>query len=176
MVGRSVENVIVGRVLKTFGRNGELVITLYDTFENEITEGPVYIDIDNMPTPLFFKSFTRRGRSKAVVIFDDMETERWASELLGREFYAVYESTQEESPLPDDDNIYLEDMVGYTITTTGEKSLLITGFIESELNPLFEIEFEGRPILVPAADELIVSINKKARTIQMDLPDGLLEL
>ncbi len=165
--------VAAGRIVKTYGPGGELVLSLYDTFPDEMNGEPVTIEIDGIRTPFFFASFRRRGVSKAVAVFEDMETEYRASELVGREFFLPAEPENRE----DDDNIYLEDLVGYTLRREGRlETGTITGLIEHELNPLFEVDWSGREILIPAADELIVHIDERARSLTMALPDGLLDL
>lgn len=164
---------VAGRIVKTFGLGGELVVNLYDTFPDEMNGEPVTIEIDGIRTPFFFASFRRRGVSKAVVVFEDMESEYRASELVGREFFLPAEPEAEEL----DDEIYLEDLVGYTLRAEGRSEMgAITGLIEHELNPLFEVEWSGRQVLIPAADELIVAIDERARSLTMALPDGLLDL
>jgi 16S rRNA processing protein RimM len=165
----------VGRVSKTFGLNGELVLNLYDTFpfEDPIGES-VYVEIDGIRTPFFFASFRRRGQSKAVAVFDDLESEYRASELVGREFFAVAGEEIDES---DDDEIYLEDLIGYTVHIQGYKSTgEITGFIDSEFNPLFEVAWQDTEVLIPAADDFIAGIDEKKNILTLDLPEGLLEL
>ena len=167
--------VAVGRVSKTFGLNGELVINLYDTFPYENANGEsVYVGIDGIWTPFFFGSFRRRGQSKAVVVFDDMDTEYRASELVGREFFLF---TSPDDPGDAEEEIYLEDLVGYRVRLKGyEGEGEITGFIESDFNPLFEIGWNGSEILIPAADDFIVEIDEKHNILLLDIPEGLLDL
>jgi len=165
----------VGRVSKTFGLNGELVINLYDTFPYDQAQGEsIYVEIDGIWTPFFFGSFRRRGQSKAVVIFDDMDTEYRSSELVGREFVVFVQEEQANVP---DDELYLEDLTGYTVRIENHEGQgEITGFIESEFNPLFEVAWNGEAILIPAADDFIVEINEKKKFLTLDIPEGLLEL
>ena len=165
---------VVGRVSKTFGLNGELVITLYDTFPFDNPTGEsVYVDLDGIRTPVFFASFRRRGQNKAVAVFDDLESEYRASELIGKEFFVVAEAERAEA----DDELYLEDLVGYTLSIQGQKSTgKITGFIDDEFNPLFEATWQDTQVLIPAADAFIVQIDERKKILTLDLPEGLLEL
>lgn len=164
----------VGRVVKTYGDNGELVVGLYDTF-SEHTEGePVTIEIDGIRTPLFFASFRRRGQNKAVVVFEDLETETRASELVGREFYLPSAPRQ---AVQDAGEICLEDLVGYAVRIEDYPDKgRVTGLVDHEFNPLFEVEWGGRPVLIPAAGELVTALDPSKRVIVFDLPDGLLDL
>lgn len=53
---------------------------------------------------------------------------------------------------------------------------VVSDYYDSELNPLFELEIEGRRVLVPAVEEFIAHIDFEARTLRMVLPAGLTEL
>ena len=169
------EAVAVARISKTFGLNGELVIHLYDTFPYEnANKESVYVEIDGIWTPFFFGSFRRRGQSKAVVVFDDMDSEYRASELVAKELFVFAEAAE---PEPTDGELYLEDLVGYAVRLEnhgGEGK--ITGFVESEFNPLFEIDWNGAAVLIPATDDFIVEINEKEQILRLDIPEGLLDL
>ncbi len=167
----------VGRVSKTFGTNGELAVSLYDTFPYENPEGEsVYVEIDGLRTPLFFKSFRRRGRNKAVVVFDDLETEYRASELVGREFFILVRPDAKPTGKSDEET-YLEDLVGYAVEIQGCTGTgTITGYIDHDLNPLFELTWNGTVILIPAADDFIDSFDEKRKTLRLTLPEGLLDL
>lgn len=176
MENKGVDTIAVGRIAKIFGSNGELVINLYDTFpfENALGES-VYVEIDGIWTPLFFGSFRRRGQSKAVVVFDDMDSEYRALELIGKEF--VVFTAPEQTVEQDDDELYLEDLTGYTLLLEGiDGEGEITGFIDSEFNPLFEVAWNGEELLIPAADDFIVEINETKQTLRLHIPEGLLDL
>lgn len=167
--------IAAGRISKIFGLNGELVISLYDAFPYENPKGEsVYVEIDGIWTPFFFASFRRRGQSKAVAVFDDMDTEYRASELVGKEFFVFAAPEEAEA---DGDELYLEDLAGYTVVIRGQEARgEITGFIDSEFNPLFEVDWNGTELLIPAADDFIVEVDEKRRTLLLELPEGLLEL
>ncbi len=177
--GRAAQEIATGRIAKTFGQGGELVANLYDTFPYENPTGEcVYVRLDNMATPLFFHAFRRMGRSKAVVVFDDLRDEFRASELVGREFFVLETPQKKRRADADesDDELYLEDLVGYTVRFAGAGEGRITGFVESEFNPLFEVEYAEREVLVPAVDDFIIKIGQRKKIVEMELPDGLLDL
>ena len=52
----------------------------------------------------------------------------------------------------------------------------LADYYDSDANPLFELEIDGRRVLVPAVEEFIAHIDFEGRNIRMILPDGLLEL
>lgn len=187
------ESDTVGRVSKSFGTAGELIIALYDSFPRDYnTKEPLFVIIDELAVPLFCDRFERRGQSKALVVFSDIYTERRASEFIGKELFlgswddSSEEEEEEDADEYDDDSeneqdedvLYLEDLIGYRAQLSENISGTIEDFIDSD-NPLFRILLndENRSeVLIPAVDEFIVQTDLKNKTIHFDLPQGLLEL
>lgn len=165
----------IAKATKTFGLSGEVVLRLYDTFPDEVNKKePIFAIINGLTVPLFLSSFERRGTNKAIAVFDDIDSEYRALELIGAEFVAFEE---EENDDEDDDELYLENIVGYAFTdTNSDVKGVITEYIDSDLNPLFAAEINGNQLYIPASDELIEEIDPETKTICFSLPEGLLEL
>ncbi len=172
--------VLAGRINKLFGTGGGLMISLYPAFPEDFDPStmPFFVEIDALDVPLWCERFERRGISGAVVEFADFDTERRAQELIGREF----RMTEADD---DDDEFYLEDLIGFAIeaeefSQSAEEPRCFSGTIsdyyDSELNPLFELDIEGRRVLVPAAEEFIAHIDFEEGTMKMILPEGLIDL
>lgn len=173
----------VAKVGKSFGTHGELTINLYDTFPADFTiEEPLFVYVDKLAVPLFFDHFERRGKSGGVVVFADFDTTHRAAELIGKELFIGLEEEllgieAEAEEYDDDDELYLEDFVGFCATFEGsELSGEIIDFEDSDWNPLFIIEIAGREVMVPAVDDFIVEYSPSGRTVHFNLPEGLLDL
>ena len=157
------------------------MLSLYPAFpEDFTTDTPLRVTIDALEVPLWCERFERRGQSGATATFADFDTERRAQELVGLEFRI--EMNGEE----DDDEFYLEDLIGFAVTCTeagadGAKGAAaftgsVTDYYDSDANPLFELEIGGRQVLVPAVEEFIARIDFEGRTMHLVLPEGLLTL
>ncbi len=162
--------IAVGRIGRLFGTEGGVMITLYTSFPDDFRmEEPLFIRVDELAVPLFCSSFERRGQSSAVVQFDDIDTERRAEEwLVGRE---IFVEEQEQ----DDDEFYMEDLIGFKASVGRQRGEVID-YYDSEANPLFEIRLGDKQHLIPAQEEFIAHIDFDKRTIKFVLPEGLLEL
>ena len=169
-----------GRINKLFGTEGGVMLSLYPAFpEDFTTDTPLRVTIDALEVPLWCERFERRGQSGATATFADFDTERRAQELVGLEFRIECEEE-------DDDEFYLEDLIGFAVTCTeagadGAKGAAaftgsVTDYYDSDANPLFELEIGGRTVLVPAAEEFIAHIDFEGRTMKLVLPEGLLDL
>ena len=162
--------IAVGRIGRLFGTEGGVMITLYTSFPDDFQmEEPLFIRVDELAVPLFCSSFERRGQSSAVVQFDDIDTERRAEEwLVGRE---IFVEEQEQ----DDDEFYMEDLIGFKASVGRQRGEVID-YYDSDANPLFEIRLGDKQHLIPAQEEFIAHIDFDKRTIKFVLPKGLLEL
>ncbi len=163
--------IAVGRIGRIFGNDGGVMVTLYANFPDDFsTQEPLFVVIDKLAVPIFCSSFERRGQSGAIISFDDIDSVRRAEEfLVGREIFIADEESD------DDDEFYMEDLIGFNVLVDGRKGTL-TDYYDSEANPLFEISLDGREHLIPAAEEFIAHIDFDKRSIKFILPDGLLEL
>lgn len=164
-----------GRINKLFGTQGGLMLSLYPVFpENFTPDTPLFVTIDALEVPLWCERFERRGAAGAVATFADFDSERRAQELVGLEFRI--EQTADE----DDDEFYPEDLIGFAVEAreTNGTTLRATlaDYYDSDANPLFELEADGRRILVPAVEEFIARIDFEDRSMLLMLPDGLLNL
>ena len=162
--------IAVGRIGRLFGTEGGVMITLYTTFPDDFQmEEPLFIRVDELAVPLFCSSFERRGQSSAIVQFDDIDTERRAEEwLVGREIFVEEEGQ-------DDDEFYMEDLIGFKVSVGRQRGEVID-YYDSEANPLFEIRLGDKQHLIPAQEEFIAQIDFDKRVIKFVLPEGLLEL
>lgn len=162
----------VGRVARQFGRQGELIIALYDTFPEDFNmEEPLFADVDSLTVPLFLDKFQRRGMQGALVRFADLDTAARSAELLGKELYI---RKQGEEP---DDEMYFEDLTGFSVSFDDDpRKGVITSYIDSDNNPLFEVLVEGKEVYIPATEEMISALDIDTREIEFSLPHGLLDL
>lgn len=169
-----MDNMIaVARVSKLFGQadTGGLAISLYTTFPEDFDpqEDPLFVEIGSLAVPLYMESFEKRGVSGANVRFADFDNTRRAEELIGKELFI--EQAEDE----DDDEFYMEDLIGFSVEAGKLKGEIID-FYDSELNPLFGVDFGEGERLIPAAEEFIAQIDFDKGIIRMVLPEGLLEL
>ena len=114
--------------------------------------------------------------SGAIVAFDDLDTPERATELIGKEL-----SIEIETDEADDDEFYMEDLIGFAAEVIDEQGARVAeghvvDYYDSEANPLFGLELGGREVLVPAVEEFIVQIDFEGGRIVFLLPEGLMEL
>jgi 16S rRNA processing protein RimM len=111
-----------------------------------------------------------------LVKFEDVEQKEDAEKLSRKPVFITEEQFKEwinVEELPQD----FAYLVGYDLLNQDRQ---LIGAIEDIMNlpeqDLAQIMVNGREVLVPLQDDLILEINNKKQFIQVDIPDGLLEM
>jgi 16S rRNA processing protein RimM len=158
-----------GAVQRTFGAQGELIVRLRAETEAIAIKEPVFVIIDELPVPFYFKSFELRGNHRAQVVFDDMESQKLAEELVGKTLWLPGTEKETTASQP--------DLTGYAVHDRQHGALgVVSGFLDITGNPCLQITYENRELIIPFNEAIVVQINVKKRLLETLLPEGLLEL
>ena len=158
----------IGQVLKSNGRDGELLVSFSGIAPEEIDlEEPVFIEFDGLPVPFYFESFTQRGSSRALVRLTGVHNLTDADELAGAVLYA-------EDDLYEDEK---EDLTGWTVLDAdGTKVGTVTAHEDIPGNPCIWVETGRGECLLPLREELVLDVDETEKTLRMEIPEGLLDL
>ena len=162
-----------GKLQKTFGAHGELLLALYGDSTALTHKSPVFANVDGLCVPFYLKSIAKKG-DKLVVIFDDMEQEGLAEMLAGKEIFAEAAERGKPSTPP----AASKDMLGYTFEDAAHG---VIGKLRRRLaypgNPVLELVTEqGAEVLIPDNPGFITAVDKKRKAVSVSLPEGLVEL
>lgn len=125
-------------------------------------------------TALEIERVWRHG-DRVVYKFRGIDSISQAEPLAGAE---VYIPGEDRLPLPAGE-YYQSDLIGCEVVQqgTGTKLGIVTGWQEYGGPPLLAIaNNEGKEILIPFAASICVGIDAGARMIEVDLPEGLVDL
>lgn len=160
----------VGLIARLYGKSGEVVVKMLDNFPKKAEL--LWVVVDQIATPLYVSSFSSQGASKAVVVFEDFQSEELVGQLMGKKLYA--ENAEQE----DAEQGELQFLVGFEFEdlTSGGKGRVTTVY-DSEMNPLLGVDFSGVQVevLIPLAEQLIEKLDQKRKRLTMRLADGFFE-
>lgn len=170
----------IAQVVKSNGSEGELVLSFRDMDPDDLkTDEPVFIFFDGLPVPFYFESFSKRGKTKAIVRITDIRTFDDARELEGK---GVFSSSVCGDPDCDQEDFSM--LVGWTVKDgSGNLEGVIEEYLDIPGNPCIEVAIkragkEKSPgmetIMIPLHEDLILSVDEQASEIIMSIPDGLL--
>ncbi|GAB4158688.1 MAG: ribosome maturation factor RimM [Winogradskyella sp.] len=164
----------LGKIVKKYSYKGELLAKL-DTDEPELYENidAVFMDLRGTLVPFFIESCQLHKSDLLRLKFEDVDTEADADTLIKTELYLPLELL----PKLEGDKFYFHEVIGFTITDSnfGEVGI-IKAINDSTAQALFEIDRNGIEILIPMNDEFIVKVDKPNKTIEVNTPEGLIDL
>jgi 16S rRNA processing protein RimM len=163
-----------GELTKTHGVRGQVVLQLDNlSFENILKMESVIINMDGLPVPFFLESFSQRNNNSIVLTIEDIDTELKAEELIGKRVFVKSNNIRLSKLINDQSN----DFKGFTVTDKNKGELgILEEILDSQYNPLLRIIREKKEILIPFQEEFILKIDKKAKKIFVNTPEGLTEL
>lgn len=166
----------VGETLKPHGIKGELSVDLDEGLAPDDLRCFI-LDIDGIFVPFFAVSTRPRGGALWLVRFDGVDNETEAAALAHHDIYALRDELPDSCD-DDSDEISLYDLEGFTLAdSSGATVGVIDSIDDSTANVLLTVEMPGgRCVLIPFAEELVAGLDVDRRVIEMDIPDGLVDL
>lgn len=167
------EIIQVGRTQKPYGIKGEINILFINAEYAELDSEYYFLMIENIPVPFFIEDFTFSTDVIARVKFEDINDEKAASKYTNLDVYMPREMLKE---LEGGETSGWSNFIGYKVVGgDGEFIGKISSVDESTINTLFILHNGEKEILIPATEDFITAIDEEEKTIDMNLPEGLLE-
>ncbi len=159
----------IGRITKTYGFEGAVVVRSESGITGEPQQGePVFVVIDGIPVPFFTRDAFSPSPDTLVIAFDDYLTSESVTSLKGCEVRIAGRTEESDE---------LAGLDGYTLRDHGSG---FNGTVLSVLkNPgqlLAVVSSPRGEILVPLHPDLITTIDRRRKIIEMSLPGGLIQL
>lgn len=174
-----MELVPIGKLKKTHGLQGEIKLEIEDKFLELLpTLEVLFVEQSGNAMPFFIESI--RGKGTMIAKLEEVDDKETASALANREVYlrrVDIPFTEEELNAVETDLVYYY-LEGYQLLD-GDKNIIGT-ILEVVDYPQQEMAIvqtkEGKEILIPLQEDWMVATNEDEKTIQMELPEGLIDL
>ncbi|MEM7185763.1 MAG: ribosome maturation factor RimM [Bacteroidota bacterium] len=164
----------VGKIVKKYSFRGELLVKLdTDDPEQFLEMESVFVEVRKSLIPFFIESISLHKSSLLRIKFDEIHTENDAESLLGSELYLPLDLL----PKLSGNQFYYHEIIGFEAQDVNFGVLgTITGVNDATAQHLFEIDHQGKEVLIPVNDDIIRKVDRDARTILLEAPEGLIEL
>jgi 16S rRNA processing protein RimM len=165
----------IGTLAKPHGVTGEMLIRMLPQWQGyEPDPDYLFIDLRGGLVPYEVHSIRYRNDLDLLVILDTISTEEKARRVQSAD---VYIDPDELGHEPAHTEFSIQQLVGFEVN---DKTMGPLGKIRSvadiQNNPLIELFFKEREILVPIHSEFIVNIDMEKRQMDIDAPAGLIEM
>ncbi len=163
-----------GKISKPYGLQGEVHIILDPAAAKYIKDGnPLFIDLNGQRVPFFIESADLVTKDQAIVKFEFIESVEEARKVSGSE---VFLDPGHVTGSPGEEEMNSR-IVGYQAYDEKLGPLgRVIEYLPNEMNPVWLIDFSGKELMVPAAEEFIHKIDHRKQTLYLNLPEGITKL
>ena len=164
----------LGKIVKKYSFKGEVLLKL-DTDQPELYEqlDALFLDLNNSLIPYFIEKAQLHKSDVLRIKFEDVSTEGAAEELLKKEVYLPIDLL----PKLEGNRFYYHEVIGFEVIDENFGSVgLISNINDTTAQALFEIDREGKEVLIPLNDDIIRSVDRNKKTVTVHTPPGLIDL
>ncbi len=162
----------LGNIVKTHGLKGELILLLdVDQPDHYKKLESIFLEINGKLVPFFIQEISQRGNQARLTI-EDVDSQDAARELVGKGAYLPLSSL----PKLKKGQYYYHDLVGLKVYEQEKLIGTVREVIEAPHNMLLSVDHQGKEILIPMEEEIMLSVDLDQSRIQTSLPDGLLDV
>ncbi|HWK56872.1 MAG TPA: ribosome maturation factor RimM [Parapedobacter sp.] len=163
----------IGYISKTRGLKGE--VQLFFEFEDykSLELDVLFLQVGGKLVPYFVANANVLPNRTAYLFFDDVDHIDAAKSLVRKHVYLPNNKFPERHP----DDFRLTDLKGYTVVdktygTLGE----ITEVHQYPQQFVAAVIHKENEVLFPLTDEWMLSIDRETNTLEVDLPEGLIDI
>ena len=169
-----LSNILLGRITKVSGYEGAVTVKLEKSFTENIPHmESVFLEIEGRPVPFFISRCDYSGADILKLSFEGYESEDKVSGFIGCRMFLTETGSSSTQKKAETDNI-----IGYNVFMADLVLLgTITDIIENPGQWLLVIKSPSKKeILIPLHEDFIVSIDKRKKSLLMNIPEGLTEI
>ncbi len=164
----------IGFFRKTHGVHGEVVLEFEEHFEYSVEDAErFFVELEGLLVPFFIadEGFRYKSSKSAIIKFDWVDSEKYAKRLIGCPVFLYKEEIVDASS--DNTNF----LVGFVLS---DSKIGEIGSIEQvddyAGNIVLTVNSNGKELLIPFNEDFLISINEDEKILQLNLPDGIINL
>jgi 16S rRNA processing protein RimM len=163
----------IGQLTKPHGVKGEIAFSFTDDVFDRVECDYLIVLLDGILVPFYLEEYRFKSDTVALVKFERIDTAEQARRFTNVEVYFPVKLAEQVT----DRELTWNYFVGFRVKELKHGDLgEITMVDESTINTLFVIDHQGTELLLPAQEEFIVNIDHEQRVMEVQVPDGLLQM
>ena len=169
----SVNHVKVGTVVSKHGYKGDIKINISSFNLHTFPDlKHLFIDIDGCFIPFMIDKIRSFSKNILIVKLNEISSEQKADEIIHKNVFADSSKIKSKKS----SGFFYDNLINFDVFRDSQKIGKIENINSNLPQPVFEIIYNTRKVLIPIHEDLIKEIDKKNNIIYLDIPDGLLEI
>jgi len=164
----------LGKIVSKFSFKGEVLIKLdSDNPEQYLEMESVFVELNNNMVPFFVDKCKLHKSQMLRIKFEDVDTEQDADDMMRANLYLPLDLLPEMK----EDQFYFHEIIGYQVIDINHGGIgVISAINDTTSQAIFEIDYDGKQILIPVNDQFIHKLDKNKKQLIVNTPEGLIDL
>ncbi len=163
---------VVGTVSRSHGLKGAFKVNITVEASPQFEENePVFIQLQGEPVPFFVEEISSASSNSIVLKVEDLDTIEATDRFIGLEI--LLPSGKVPRTLKDE----AHSIIGVEVYDIHHGQIgKILGIMHLPKQSVQEEEKEGKQILIPFVEEVVIEIDDENQSVMVETPDGLVDL
>ena len=163
----------IGTIITKHGFNGSLILKISGKYSNNLSIVDfLFIEINKKHIPFKLDSIKTFKNKSYKIKFNEVNDDAYANQLISK---SVFIKSNDYPDLKKETNIY-SAIINFSAFNNEAKIGEIININEDLPQPVFEINYKSKIVMVPIHEDLIIKIDKENKNIFLRIPDGLLDI
>ena len=163
------KHISIGVVAKPHGLKGYVAVRVDSNYALYIQDfKSVFIEHDGAFVPYLIESYANLNKGMVKLLLAGVTDQEMANRLRAKELFQLAELLSIDKQI---------DLVGFSVRDRSNGIIgEVLSVIESTAQTILEVSYKGSEIYIPFVDEFLMEVDSRERVIEMDLPEGILDL
>ena len=162
-----------GKITKTHGLKGELTIKLDVANPSDFKDLRYLLIEDRGNLIPYFVEYQKISGDKMFVQLQDVNKMEQAVVFLGKAVFLPNELL----PQLEDNEFYYKEIIGFKLIDAEKGEIgAISDVLEYPTQAVIQVMKDGKEILIPIHDDIIQKIDKEAKILNINAPEGLIDM
>jgi 16S rRNA processing protein RimM len=168
------EYIEVGQITKPIGLKGLMQLKLNTDFRRLYNRiDTLFVEVAGHPVPHFVIKITPKGNDMVLLEMEDIESEADARQLLNAKVYVTVDIMPTLGTL----EFYHHEVMGFMVVDTQKGELgPVTEILDIPQQSVVSVNHKGKEVLIPLAGDILKGVDRAAKTITVQCPEGLIDL
>ena len=165
----------IGKVLKPFKNKGEFLAIINPEIFSDLLNCPaIFLQIDGIEVPFFIENLDLNKEASLIKV-EEFNAPEDVKPYNGEDIYL--RTTDITIDLDPQDNLSTIQLNGHRISDkTSGNEFIIQSTVQYPQQLMAVILVEDKEVLIPLAEDWIIQIDLDRKLIEMNLPEGLIDL
>lgn len=163
----------IGYITKTRGLKGEVQVFFQYEDPEDLDLDVVFIELHNKLVPFFVSSYQLLSNKTGYFFFEDVDHIDKAVELIKKTVFLPNTKKPERDP----EEFFITDLKGFIVheKVYGELGEILE-INEFPQQFIASVNYQSTEIMFPLSDDFILEIDREAKILKIELPEGLLDV